>query len=122
MTIDLSDFRITPKDTPNNPSESALLGTNGSAFVEKYLGLLDRLEEVLNEVTQPVLKYNFSLLSNTTIINLEVKPLDQNSLILFDRGNYIPRDSYLLTNKTIRLLGQFVPGTDVLEVVILKYV
>jgi len=121
MSINLTSFKITPRDNPNNPNENNLLGTNGSAFVIKYNNLIDQLQLILNNLNKPIIRNRFSGDNITRSFLLSETPNPNNQVLVFVDNNYINVNNYNILGNQINFVNPPTPGANNIEVIILKY-
>ena len=121
MSINLSGFKITPRENPNNPNENSLLGTNGSAFVIKYNNLIDQLQLILNNLNRPIVRNRFSGDNITRSFLLSETPNPDNQVLVFVDNNYVNANNYSISGSQINFVSPPTPGANNVEVIILKY-
>jgi len=121
MNINLTGFKITPRESPNNPNENRLLGTNGSAFVIKYNNLIDQLQLILNNLNKPIVRDRFSGDNITRSFLLSETPSPNNQVLVFVDNNYINANDYTISGNRIDFVNPPTPGANNIEVIILKY-
>jgi len=121
MNINLTSFKITPRENPNNPSENRLLGTNGSAFVIKYNNLIDQLQLILSNLNRPIVRDRFSGDNITRSFLLSETPDPSNQVLVFVDNNYINANNYTISGNRIDFVNPPAPGANNVEVIILKY-